>query len=360
MEKKRWKDATGKSMDSKKCFFVGPSNIPITGQSVAFSYLKEIDIYNKYFFEFPTSKSVLHNIKFLLKIALDIIIKKPSCVYISLSRSNLGFIRDMVIIWLSHMLGSKLVGHLHGSDLNEFIQNSYFRGFVINTYLKLTRIIILTDSMKDQLVKLPGLPFSVVSNAVSNELNQINSIAGEDVFTYTYMSNLIPEKGLESFLVAFAKKYGGVSTHQFLICGAMGYDKKLDDIVKRFCSTYSNIKYVGVVSGPMKVNVLRRTHCVILLSKYAPEAQPICVLESFSIGCPVIVYSHNYIRDMVNSRNGYICEELSEGAIFNACDQIEVGYNEFREHILINRDSYAVSKHIMSIRNIIDEVLADV
>jgi glycosyltransferase involved in cell wall biosynthesis len=170
------------------------------------------------------------------------------------------------------------------------------------------------------------------------------------------MSNLIPEKGLEIFLVFFAKKFGNNDNYIFIICGKNGYNKKLDELVSHFTNKFNNIFYLGVVSDTKKTLVMSVTNCIVLLSKYRSEAQPICILEGYVIGVPVIAYSYKYINDLININNGYLCDYLTENELDKAVMHIESNYNEISDYNKSIRANFTVKNFVLNIKTVINNV----
>ena len=348
-----------KILSKKKTIYIGPELHYITGQSKSFSYLIQNNSNeNDFFLNYTVERSFLKNLSFVFLFFSKLNKIKPDSVYLTISRSLLGFIRDSIIIHLSFIFNCKIIVHLHGSDLNQFIEksNSILRKFILFTYSKIDHYIILSESMKDQLKYFSEPNFSSVVNAVDNDLYKVQSLPCNKVFTFTYMSNLIPEKGLEVFLVFFGKKYGNNDNYNLLICGKNGYNKKLDDLVSYYTNKFNNIFYLGVVSGTRKTLVMSVTSCVVLLSRYRSEAQPICILEGYVIGVPVLAYSYKYINDLVNINNGYICDYLTENELNKAVLHIESNYNVISDYNKSISDGFTVENFILNIKNIIDNV----
>ena len=93
----------------------------------------------------------------------------PTLAYLVLSQSTIGFLRDSLLIWPVYLRGSHIVMHLHGGNFRHwFLGCSWFMRVYVQAVLsRVTRIIVLGDSLKNQFDGLVNKQrISVVANGI--------------------------------------------------------------------------------------------------------------------------------------------------------------------------------------------------
>ena len=132
-----------------------------------------------------------------------------SIIYITVSQSNAGFLRDFYFISIGKLFKCKIVGHQFGGNFGNFYNtsNSVIKFFIKFIYNKVNKIIvegnfsranfIFLNSNLENVISLPnGLP--------EKELGLINDkdYNTGDKFQILYLSNLIISKGYLDVLSA--------------------------------------------------------------------------------------------------------------------------------------------------------------
>ncbi|MDB3916505.1 glycosyltransferase family 4 protein [Alphaproteobacteria bacterium] len=317
-----------------KKIFIGPQETPVTGQSVAFGILKHYAKSNDYFLEYPNSFQILNIIYFYSILISRIFTKESSVIYLSISRTRIGFLRDFSIIFLANIRRLKVTCHLHGADLQYLYQSENilvrFLLFVTYRYL-VSSMIILTEEMTKELIY--PIEFTVIPNAVSpsfedyfqNKLRKKYRINGK--LNISFVSNLIETKGILHLIDAVEKF--DKDKIVLNIYGNDGYSELVDERMKRLPE---NIKFHGIVKGIEKIEAYVKSDIIALPSFYPTEAQPMCLIEAMYSQCAILFSNHSYLPDFF---------PMGAGRCVNPCDILSLveAINEFLKNYELLRES---------------------
>lgn len=328
----------------KTVLFVGSFPDPITGQSLANKKAWEGYPYRKYKIEnnvriTNSSLKILNPFLIGLKYcglilrAFYILVKKrPDLVYISISRTINGSFKDLPVIILSRVLRIPVVCHLHGADFITFFRSipNFAKQFYELFYSNVASYIVLTEGMKREVITalnnkvkvyvLSNFYESILDRASEQELVAYKS----DKLEITFLSNLLYSKGIIHLIDAFIKIQEQLNLSlQLNIAGKVMSDsymtaQKMTALLKEKTFGRDDIKFYGVLKGIEKYELLYRTNVFVLPTFYPTEAQPLSILEAMRMGCFIITTNHNYIGEMVDTRNGEIIQTESVDAIVKA------------------------------------------
>ena len=354
----------------KAILVIGPIPPPITGQSVAFSYLKQLKIPHADIKIVNTQKYRIQGINYLHSIIILpflIIFSKYGTIYFIGSRSNFGFLRQLPFLCAAIFKKVRLINHLHGADFKDFFSNSKFLKPLIRwVYLHVESSIILLEQMKDQFEDFPQHKLVVVPNTVGKEFENLN-IEFPKNKTVLYLSNLMASKGILEFLKAAKQLLKEDKTVTIDIAGAfIGdhlYSKKriqtafyqLFDPLK---ANYPNRIFLhGTVSGQNKLDLLKAASIFVLPTYYPTEAFPIAIVEAMATGNAIVTTAHNYLKYIVSNNNGAIIPIKNEKEIMESVLRL---FGDSANLEKIQKMNYKVAKNyrvnafIKSISNILD------
>jgi len=257
-----------------------------------------------------------------LKIIRELIIFKPQLTYVGLAQSRMGLWRDGAWIWLAFLWGSKALSHMHGGNFRNLHDNQLdglTRKFTCKTLACLDGMIIL-DSSLSYLFK--GLVADeqtfVLRNGIppfcsENRLSQANQRrVGHEQLQVTYLSNLVPGKGFDTFLEAAAlgKAQGLENQMVFRLAGAAptpDIEAQVDEFVTRH-NLGDSCRILGKIVGTAKEHLLLDSD-VFVLPTQLHEGQPLVIIEALAAGLPVIATPRGAIPAMViDGVNGFLVE----------------------------------------------------
>lgn len=250
----------------------------------------------------------------LTKLVFHLIKDRPELVYHLISQNRSGFLKDSVIIPLSHIFGARTVVHLHGGNFANFYRFSsiFFRRIIRFTLDRVDTIIVLAERLRGQFAGtvpiertkvlynaantgdlLPVSDFSELAAARANRNGEVNVL---------YLGHLSYAKGFCDVLKAIPLILERAPQTRFMFAGEridnernILYDERgrkirfenieplLNNLRKRFPS---QVQLLGTVSGERKVRMFLEAD-IFTLPSYS-EGFPMSVLESMAAGLPVI------------------------------------------------------------------------
>lgn len=260
-------------------------------------------------------------------------------VYITVSRSRAGFLRDMVMIWMAWLYGCRVIVHVKGGNYDAFYraQPKHWR-ILIRWTLRRTHCIVVLSRLlrgmfdfdpvlRGRIAVVPnGLPFPLNGPAQGRHLRQGRPVR------LLFLSNLIQSKGYFDVLKAVAilqKKtairleaiFAGhflASPDDHVSMSSQQAETKFHEYV--IANGIERIaRYVGPVSGEAKRHLLETSDFFVLPTRYFTEGQPVSIIEAMAHGCVVISTNYRAIPDMVvNGVTGVLLESSQPDKIANA------------------------------------------
>jgi len=353
-----------------KVLFVGPMTPPIHGQSIAFE-----EIYTKTKFEKYLVNQNFENDSLFKKIGktLNSLIKITyllfryddiDVVYFTCSRSKFGSIKDIYLLYISSLFNKRIINHLHGLGVNEFYKSlsPLHQKLLHKAYSKIDTSVVLLPSMKKEFsVIWPNMKLSVVSNFYSDELNCINSKPENEVIQLLYLSNLIESKGIFDLLEAVKYIEESGVQYKLMIAGAFMNDeqhsaKETEKKFNKLISQNGNITYIGTVYGQEKFNLLKNSDLFILPTYYKMEAFPISILEAMRAGNAIVTTKHNYLPEVVSSKNGTLVPVKNPKAIASAIIFYSQNFTILKEvqqyNMKITEENFSSVKYIETLDSI--------
>ncbi len=349
--------------------FVGPSPKPITGQSLAFDIIsshynkkKKVFYYGASFSNklaiFWGTFSVFFSFFFFLITQRNI-----KTLYITTSRTTLGFCRDMLFILTANAFSIKVVNHLHGADFKAFRSNisPKFRKLVDYVYSKINTSIVLLPKMKEQYDMYKKMNVVSISNCALPLADLPKN--SSDCLKVLYLSNIMHSKGILFVIEAVDNLAKSGVKIQLSIAGSpMGDEyKSVDEITSAFQNMIKNknyIGYLGTVTGTEKEQLLIDSDVFVLPSFYKTEAQPISIIEAMLSGSAIVTTKHNYLSDMVSSNNGFVIEPRSTKEIESSL--LELINNKTKLEAISNynknyaAEHYSLERYVRDISTVID------
>jgi len=238
---------------------------------------------------------------------------RPKLVYIPISQTTLGYLRDSIYIWLSRLFFCKVICHLRGGYFREWIDNTspLTRAYVKMTHRRVHGQIVLGECLKplfDGYVRDDSRLF-VVPNGKDYDVKP-NKSKREYPVRVLYLANIIRTKGVLDALEA-CKIIGKDTRIEFHFAGAWHEDKIRDEI-EEFLRTNKElpIKWIGSVSGASKREVFQAADIFLFPTYYPPEGHPWVIIEAMAAGLPVISTDQGAIREsVIDGTTGYLVEK---------------------------------------------------
>jgi glycosyltransferase involved in cell wall biosynthesis len=280
------------------------------------------DLNNLGRFEFT---NVYLALKHLAQIAKVLLTMKPDLVYMLISQNKWAVVRDNSIVLLVKSLSkAKTIIHLRGAFFKYFYDNTSARmkKFVDLTMKKVDAVIVLGNNQRFNFDQWTNNIF-VVPNGTDLllDFNYEKKIAlkKDAVITITYMSNFFKSKGILEVLESVSevvKKFPDKKI-EYKIAGAWGLDPILGisaetikveaDRILGNNDTARHVEFLGVITGDVKLDLLRKTDIFLLPTSY--DGHPRAIIEAMAACCPVISTPVGAIPETVmDGETGYIIQ----------------------------------------------------
>ncbi|WP_285316848.1 glycosyltransferase family 4 protein [Providencia rettgeri] len=193
---------------------------------------------------------------------------------------------------------------------------SYFSRFN-GDIKKINHFIAVSYFMKSQMLKtgIPENKITVIHNFVDTQKFSLRESYPSNSY-YCYFGRIEKNKGLKTLVDAFIK-----NGHQLKIAGIGSYKEELLE----YCSdnNIENIKFVGQLKNDDLINFITRSTASIIPSEWY-ENCPMSVLESMSLGVPVIGSNIGGIPELINDNyNGYLFESGNIASLNEAIQKME-------------------------------------
>jgi glycosyltransferase involved in cell wall biosynthesis len=234
---------------------------------------------------------------------------RKGIVYLPLSQSSGGFLRDSLFIRLAAARGWKVAAHLRGGEFPEFYarQPRLFQHWIRASLRRVTSLAVMGSSLRglfDGLV--PSERIAVVPNGTPDINRDGFERRGDMVL---FLSNLMPRKGvMESVETALKVLERRPSTH-FRFVGAWRDERLKREVRSRAESAGEHIRFCPTASEEEKRELLL-TSSVLLFPPVEPEGHPRVVLEAIAAGLPVVTTNRGAIAETVtDGQGGFVLDE---------------------------------------------------
>jgi glycosyltransferase involved in cell wall biosynthesis len=240
---------------------------------------------------------------------------RKGLVYLPLSQSAAGFIRDSLLIQIAARRGWKVAAHLRGSEFRTFYEASprIFRKWTRATFRHVSSTAVMGQSLRSifeglvpsgRIVVVPnGTPEPAVDGAVRDET------------TVLCLSNLRRRKGIVEAVEAACLVTREHDRARFLFVGAWEDESLARELGERTSVANGRIQFKDPVVGADKDRLLSSVG-IVLFPPIEPEGQPRVVLEALAAGTPVVTTDRGAIAEtIVDGQTGFVLPDPDPTAI---------------------------------------------
>lgn len=199
----------------------------------------------------------------------------------------------------------------------------------------------------------------VVSNAAFMEPCETNHAERTGGFRIGFLSNLIPDKGIDTVLELFRRLRRENPSIELIVGGPIvGASVRLliNSASREFGDAFD---YRGRVLGPDKTRFFDEIDVFVFPTRYANEAEPLVVLEALRAGKPVIATARGCIADDL---------PMAAGAVFPEHEFIDASLplllawaNDPAKLAAVSREARTSAHRLFhSAQNSLQEILADI
>lgn len=217
--------------------------------------------------------------------------------------SNNSFYRKRIFIYLSRLLGKKIIYHVHGAEYKKFYNTN---PSAIKAALKKVDVVVaLSESWRCFFEDEVGHPNVRVIENVIPKPTKI-PVKGSELTHYLFLGVFGERKGIYDLLEAVARNSNELRGKVIVHIGGNGEVERVDKVIKSL-GVDDIVVNEGWVSGERKIQLLNLAD-VYLLPSY-DEGLPISILEAMSYKLPIISTPVGGIPEIVKTyENGILVE----------------------------------------------------
>jgi glycosyltransferase involved in cell wall biosynthesis len=232
----------------------------------------------------------------------------PELILIPISQSTLGFLKDSIYIHLGIRSGAKILLHLRGSNLNNWLEksNPIIRWYFGKTIKKGSGVIVLGDCLKYLFRDyFPDDRIMAVPNGGDFAYPQVPKKG--KIYNILCLSNLFPAKGIEDVIdSAMILKDKGVTLVSFNLAGSWldpGYESYC---LKKINGSNLPVTVYSGISTESKKSLFAHAD-IFVFTPRDPEGHPWVIIEALAAGLPIISTDQGAISEsVVDGENGFI------------------------------------------------------
>lgn len=336
-----------------KILYIAPLPPPITGHSIASQVLlnslislNEVKIVN-------LSRNSSHDGSIGIKRIFSVFgllnkiyneRKKIDVIYLTISESIAGNIKDLIIYLVLFRSINKIVIHLHGGSFKECVLDKSLMLRLANRFFlsKLNAAIISGSShvpMFDEILSEERL--KIIPNFAQDYLFLDTEIidkkfSGSEDFRLLYLSGMTKDKGYLRILEAYEMLDSDIKGRIKLDFAGQFSSNLEQNIFENRIKGLLNVTYHGLVSEEKKAKLFAQTH-IFCLPTSLMEGQPISILEAYASGCVVLTTLCPGILDIFkNEENGYRIYSDEVRSLSEALEKLSKGLSEL--HVIASRN----------------------
>lgn len=245
---------------------------------------------------------------------------KPQMVYYTLAPTGAAFYRDAIYISLAKLFRTKITFHLHGVGIGPGAASSGLKRAVAKFILKNSYIISLAKVLQSDIKGLHKGPAPFIqSNSIPDYDFPQPQPNSEPVFLF--LSNLIKEKGIYTFLESIRILHGKNIQFKAFIVGAP-MDVSIEEVkgILKENGLSGIAEVVGPLYGEEKLQMISNSSVLVTPTKN--DTYPLVILEAMQAGKAVIASDIGAISEMI--------DEGETGFIISSCEDAE-GFAEKME-----------------------------
>lgn len=342
-------------MNSKiSILLIGPFPGPLSGVSIANQVVREVlsddsqfevDLINTSYsrFDEEIGKFSFKKTFFYLALYLNIFkIFKHKIIYITPGQTFYGILKYGFFIILGSIFRKELILHVHGNHLGEEYKslNGIKKNIFYCLVSRFSKGIVLSDSLKHNLTPFidQGSVFCLPNFAQDYLYEEDKNLVNDELRIF-YLSNLMKEKGIICLLKALKNLEKYNITYKAKIAGNI--DEKFSKEILQLLNELKNTKYVGVVNGEAKKNLLKWGNIFVLPTFYKMEGQPISIIEAMATKNVVVTTNHAGILDIFKDKvNGYLVKKNSIKSIQDILTYIAINKSEIEKIATYNKEFF--------------------
>ena len=312
-----------------RTLIIGPFPEPVTGLSVSNAALlrglqvkgHKVDFINT---EHATNvsselgKFSFRKLNFLFFYFKIYKILKSDTIYMTPGQTFFGVMKYLPFVLTAKFFKRKSLFHLHGNSVKDVYAN--LKGLKHKLYAKTIKCfdesIVLSTSLKINMQPFFDdshihVEHNFIQEDIAISLNHLEKNKDYKEIKLIFISNLLPEKGINNLIDALLKLQSHDINFKIKIAGNIPVNNAS---ISNKIAQLKNGEYLGVVSGEEKRDLLLWGN-VFCLPTQLEEGQPISILEAMTYGHYILATRTPGISDIIDNKNGALLEAYDVASI---------------------------------------------
>ncbi|NML20612.1 glycosyltransferase family 4 protein [Pseudoflavitalea sp. G-6-1-2] len=263
----------------------------------------------------PSFKKVWVMIVIFFKLLSSLIRWRPQLVYFTLAPLGAAFYRDAIYIALIKCFGVRIAYHLHGVGIKEGAEKSAIKRRVAKFIFRNSSVISLAKVLQADIEAVYEGPVPFIQpNSIPNYNFPEKMPSGKPVFLF--LSNLIKDKGIYTFLDALKMLHSRNVDFKALIVGAP-FNVTIEDVRQKIqeYNLTGKVEVPGPLYGNDKLQII--SNADVLVSPTKNDTYPLVILEAMQAGKAVIASNIGAISEMIDDgETGFVIPSCEDAAGF--------------------------------------------
>ena len=361
-----------------KILFVAPLPPPFGGQAIMSEIVHKV-LNPRYVVNVNVDGSILLNIIIFFKISFYLIFQRPDLIYFTCSRSRMGSIKDLLLLFLARLFNIKTINHLHGNEIHEILHPKFFKRIVTSAYQGIDITIFVSQKQADDFpIVVPSMKKVVLPNCFDKIFDDISwthkkSIVNTREVNILFISFLMESKGIFIALEVFERLANDYSHLKFNVAGDFRTDylSSSSDVKERFFKKWNMLItlypgrfiYHGVVTGKLKKELFLKNDILFFPTFFKTESFGLVLIEAMRSGNVVIASDFNNISELVNEERGGLFPPKDANLAFLAIEYFINDINKMREvqksNIVYSQAIFSQEKYEKEISFILENILRE-
>tara|TARA_B100000945_G_scaffold321117_1_gene333954 strand:- start:2396 stop:3439 length:1044 start_codon:yes stop_codon:yes gene_type:complete len=328
----------------------------IGGTTVLMKNLLEYFSSNKIDYSFISSNSFDGKFSFLLNyltVVLKSILLIPfsKIIMVNCSRNGAFYLYPLIFL-IAKLFNKKIIFRMFGGNFIDLCESSnYFKKNILLLVLRYTDLICVeTKYIITYLKSVIGESNDILW--LPNVRNKVKNVKSKSFSKkFAFISHVKETKGVDNIIESASK-----CSHEYSF-DFYGFisDKKYEN---DFINKQKNCTYLGVLNGSEVIPTLSQYDVVLLPSFHPGEGYPGIIIESFSLGKPVIASNLEGISEIVsNNKTGLLVPIKNTEALLGAIKFFNnENYDIFSKNALKEFENYDSEKVYLTLLNRIEQL----
>lgn len=298
---------------------------PVHGSSIVGKSIKKSELINESFncdfINISTSKAineigkgsfakVIIYLQIIKQLIAKLLTNRYDLCYMAISSKGVAFYKDLLVVAIVKLSGTRIVYHLHNKGINTR-QDNLVNNLLYRFAFDSVSVILLSKLLYKDIQKyvLPDQIYICPNGIERANLERKTEIVKENI-EILFLSNMIKSKGV--FILLDACKILSKKNIDFS-CSFVGGRADVDK--SKFKSKVKNnnltnyVRYLGPRYGKEKEKCFNKADAFAFPTFYHFECFPLVLLEAMSFGLPIVSTNEGGIPDIVeDGKTGFICK----------------------------------------------------